>query len=1148
MTLRSHFILITLIFICFSAQLWAEVATSVGLEIVKLQLSKQEQAWLDQHQNLTFTGDPNWLPYEAFNKQGEYIGIVAEHLHLVEQQLGIKFNIITSKTWQESVAMVNKDTVDIISTAVDSDLRSELNFTKPYLSSPIVIVMRQDQPYIDSIAAITDKKIALIKDYCYVENITQHYPNQHYLWVDNIKEGLEAVSSGKADALLSTLANTSYSISRSAISNIRIVGKTEFTNKLALGVKKEFSPLIPLLNRALAAISAQHKKQIFDKWGATKFAPKTNYRLITQIAAGFILLIIMVLIWNHKLQQQINARKQAEKALRASEQRFHSMFEDAPLGVALINSFTGKIYEINTQFTHIVGRSKPDIITSDWMLNIHNDDIQALEANLTRLHSGIISSFNINNRYLKPDASIIWLNMTISPLLDEDTSNPKHLCMIEDITASRAKDKVLRIFAESKHADSNDMLMLITEQLMTSSSVNHAIIGTLNQQNPEIIDVLSALVQGEVIENLSYPLKDTPCQNVINGGTYFYPEHLQQLFPKDKVLVDLKLESYFGIPLTNSAQKVIGILAIFDTKAMTLAPGTIELLHSLAVRASIEIERKTAQEQLKKLSLAVEHSPSAVIITDVDSVIEYVNPKFTETTGYAANEILGAKPSLFKSDECATEIYTDLWDTLLAGNEWRGELHNRKKNGDLYWAREFIAPITNDTGDITHFVAIQEDVTEAKLINEEMTHRATHDMLTGLINRAEFEYRLHRIIKTAQQDPTVNHALCFLDLDQFKVVNDTSGHVAGDELLRQLGALLSKQVRQRDTLARIGGDEFAILMEHCGLEQAGRATETIRKLIEDFQFNWEDRSYRIGVSIGLTLINHTIKDASEALKHADLACYAAKDMGRNRVHTYHPNDAQLAKQEGELHWAARITEALENNMFRLYVQAIEPITKPDSNLSYEILLRLQENNGDIIPPGGFLPAIERYNLAHKVDLWVVAHTFEWIMQNTEYLHKIQHFAINLSGQSLGDEVLLAYIIATFKEHNTLAAKITFEITETAAISNLRAATSFIKVLKKHGCQFALDDFGSGLSSFAYLKNLPVDYLKIDGMFVKDILDDPIDHAMVRSINEIGHVMQIKTIAEFVENTAIKQQLEHLGVDFVQGYGIGKPFPIEKLLS
>jgi diguanylate cyclase (GGDEF)-like protein/PAS domain S-box-containing protein len=557
-------------------------------------------------------------------------------------------------------------------------------------------------------------------------------------------------------------------------------------------------------------------------------------------------------------------------------------------------------------------------------------------------------------------------------------------------------------------------------------------------------------------------------------------------------------------------------------------------------------EKQQDTENLKKLSMVVEYSPESIFITDINGSIEYANPKFTEITGYTAVEVIGKKANTFRSHNTPDSVYKKLWTTILSGQQWRGELQNSKKNGELFWAQVCIVPVTSD-GAITHFIGIQVDVTKARAASQKIAYQATHDMLTGLINRYEFENLLAQRISSSQQDDTT-HSLIFLDLDQFKIINDTCGHMAGDEMLCQLGLLLAKNIKPQDLLARLGGDEFAIIMTQCSLAQAESTAKNILELIANFQFMWEKNIFSISASIGLAEINRQTKNTKEILICVDSACYAAKDLGRNRIHIYHSEDELLAKRDGEFRWVNELKDALNENRFELYAQPIVSLSDPSKKRIYEILLRLRTRSGEIAPPGAFLPAAERYNLSEAVDRWVVDHTFSWMELHFKHLDNVDHLAINLSGASLGSHTLLSHIMQQIRLHNLPPSMIKFEITETAAISNLRDATVFIKTLCEFGCQFALDDFGSGLSSFAYLKNLPVSTLKIDGMFVKDILDDPIDEAMVKSINDIGHVMGMKTIAEFVENDAIRQRLQEMGVDFAQGYGIGRPVPINDILQ
>jgi EAL domain-containing protein (putative c-di-GMP-specific phosphodiesterase class I) len=352
-------------------------------------------------------------------------------------------------------------------------------------------------------------------------------------------------------------------------------------------------------------------------------------------------------------------------------------------------------------------------------------------------------------------------------------------------------------------------------------------------------------------------------------------------------------------------------------------------------------------------------------------------------------------------------------------------------------------------------------------------------------------------------------------------------------------------VRKRDTLARLGGDEFGVLMEHCTLVQARRVANEVRKAVGEFRFVWEERVFRIGVSIGLVPITESTEGVANILSAADSACYGAKDEGRNRVHVYHLDDADLTRRQGEMQWVPRIDQALEDDRFRLWLQPIVPVmTGPGEGEHFELLLRLVDEQGEIVPPGVFLPAAERYGLSTNLDRWVVGTALGWLSRKAQLLERLHLCSINLSGTSLTDEDFLEFVHKQLEQSTVRAQQICFEITETAAITNLSKAMTFMGALKGRGCRFALDDFGSGLSSFVYLKTLPVDYLKIDGAFVKRIAEDEVDLALVRSINDVAKAMGKCTIAEFVESDAILEKLRAIEVDYAQGYGIGHPAPIE----
>ena len=435
-----------------------------------------------------------------------------------------------------------------------------------------------------------------------------------------------------------------------------------------------------------------------------------------------------------------------------------------------------------------------------------------------------------------------------------------------------------------------------------------------------------------------------------------------------------------------------------------------------------------------------------------------------------------------------------------------------------------------------------------------LTHQAQHDDLTGLINRREFEVRLERSLKSVHENG-VQHVFCYLDLDQFKLVNDTCGHSAGDELLRQVSVLLANRMRDRDTLARLGGDEFGLLLENCSLADANQITNSLLKLVQDYRFINEDKIFNIGVSIGLVVINSNFENVSEIIHAADMACYSAKNAGRNQSFLFSSGDIEVKQRRSAVEAISGITDEIDDDQFMLYCQPILPLSSPiGSDASqqhhYEILIRKISLDGNIMLPTTFIPSAERYLLMPNIDRWVIKNTFATYRKLLDISHEKCNyvFSINLSGTSLGDKSLLGYIREQFAIYSIPPECICFEITETAAIVNLKNTIQLFTALRKHGCSFALDDFGSGMSSFMYLKNFEVDYLKIDGSFVKDMHVNKIDHAMVRSIHSVAEAMNIKTVAEFVENKAILKELKNIGVHYGQGLYLGEPVPIKKLIE
>jgi diguanylate cyclase (GGDEF)-like protein/PAS domain S-box-containing protein len=563
-------------------------------------------------------------------------------------------------------------------------------------------------------------------------------------------------------------------------------------------------------------------------------------------------------------------------------------------------------------------------------------------------------------------------------------------------------------------------------------------------------------------------------------------------------------------------------------------------------------ERKLYEEALfrekESAQITLQSIGDGVVTTDADARVQYLNPVAEELTGWKLDDAVTMPiDEIFRGfhEETCEPVENPVSVSMRRSRSIksvRPTLLIRRDGNELY-IESTAAPIRDAQGIVTGGVLVFHDVSEARELNNKLSFHASHDTLTHLVNRPEFEKRLERALKSAKAEET-SYAVLHLDLDQFKIVNDACGHSAGDEMLRQLSALLKSKIRWRDTLARLGGDEFGVLLESCTLEEAMRTAEALREAVNEHRFIWDDRTFRLGVSVGVVPVIAINEDVAALVSAADSACSAAKEAGRNRVYAYEETDIDLMKRRKEMQWAARITNALDENRFELFRQTIEPLQPGmDMGAHYELLLRMKDEAGNLISPELFIAAAERYGITPSIDRWVIAQAFRWLVSEADERERLSLCSINLSGQSLTDEKFLPFVIDQFQMSGINAKQICFEITETAAIASYSQANRFIHALKELGCMFALDDFGTGLSSFGYLKHFPVDFLKIDGSFVKEILHDPIDREMVRSINEIGHLTGKQTIAEFAENDEIITMLRGMGVDYAQGYGIAVPKPV-----
>ena len=623
-------------------------------------------------------------------------------------------------------------------------------------------------------------------------------------------------------------------------------------------------------------------------------------------------------------------------------------------------------------------------------------------------------------------------------------------------------------------------------------------------------------------------LSNAPLDDILR----FICDRVASLYAFDSVRITLKNDEPadnggIRIPIV-AAERTLGDL-IVRAKRPPHAD-TLDELRGLAEQVALSLAAASAHEQIRLLTVALESAANAILITDVTGVICWVNSAFTDLTGWPADEALGRAPNILRSGNHSPAFYRQMWSTLLEGNVWRGEIYNRRRDGTIYAEEQTITPVRTGSGEITHFVAIKQDITERKKQEEQIRYLAMNDALTALPNRRAFDAMVQRTVH--ESDGRVQSALLIIDVDDFKLVNDSAGHTVGDQLLAELAQLLQRHLRAGDFLGRLGGDEFVIILQHATEEMAVEIAERLRHAVETFRFRELDTVVDVTISAGVAMLERGL-DARTLLSRADSAMYMAKDRGKNRVVTWHDgDDADELVEAGR--WVGRIRSALRDGRFTL---AFQPVVRLGNGeiVHFEALIRMVDENGLLIMPDRFIPPAERYGLMPAIDRWVV----EAVLDMLALFPDVRIFA-NLSAASIGDEALLAHVEERIRRSGIVPGRLAFEITESTAVRDFASARNWIRRMKELGCLFALDDFGSGFSSFAYLRALSVDYVKIDRSFIGDLDTNPTTRALVQAVNTVAHTLGKEVIAEGVETAVHAELLRQLGIEHGQGFHWGEP--------
>jgi len=752
----------------------------------------------------------------------------------------------------------------------------------------------------------------------------------------------------------------------------------------------------------------------------------------------------------------------------------------------------------------------------------------------------------------------IWriyaINQSIEALVQEQNLKSEMLTML--LTASQQRQHAMyRLFAAAAGAERaavfneyrklNEPLFATRERFdevdMTASER-----AALNQA----LDAATRLrdVRDQVVDLLMQNNVPLATELLLRQGLQVHDEFQTSL----NLVVDSKRTATLGAISQAGKAMRDALLLVAIVGSLVLVAGA--WIATLVTRRIAQSESELHRE--KELAQVTLHSIADGVITlDAEGRVEYMNPVAEEYTGWKSDEAKGQPlDAVYRVvDEQTGKPMPHPGGHEVGARGARGmTVRLLGRTGNICAIRDSSAPIHNSDDNLVGWVVVFHDVSQIQEMAQQLSWQASHDALTGLVNRREFERRLGGLIEAARTDGK-QHALLYMDLDNFKTVNDTCGHAAGDELLLQLTTVMQSRMRGSDTLARLGGDEFGVLLESCPLEQAVRIANGLREAVRDFRFIWQEKTFGIGASAGLVTIDGS-ESVSRVLASADATCYDAKSRGRDRVQVHRGKQTPAGEQNVDLQVVSQINHAFELGNFRLYRQKIIALSGEAGNEPhYEILVRMVDRTGNLIPPGGFMAAAERYNLLSSIERWVISSLVEFLHRQCETgalprdpaALSGAFYAVNLSGVSINDASFIDFLRQLLTRFNLPRGLLCFEITETTAISNLNKAAHLMHELKGMGCRFALDDFGIGMSSFAYLKYLPVDYIKIDGVFVRDMADDPMDQAIVEAINRIAHILGLKTVAEYVEDATIMEKLRAIGVDYAQGYFVAKPEALQK---
>lgn len=1081
-----------------------------------LRLSEPEKAWLAANPTIRVALDPHWAPIEYREANGSYAGISLDYLAKLSELLGVTFEPVADLTWDQAVDAVRNGTADMFASVAKTRQRETFaRFTRPYLEIPILIFGRKDVAYVGTLDNLAGKRVAVAQGYAIQQWLEDDYPDIELVGVEGPAEGLRSLSSGKVTAFVGNAAAANYYLEKNQLDDVRVVGNTPYANRQAMAARQDIPILAQILQKGLDAITKPQHQAIYDRWMSIRFEPRIDYRLLWTVASAAILVLLLFAYWNRRLFNEVGRRREVEDQLRASQQqleqrvvqrtadlqetqhRYRATFEQAAVGIARVQP-DGKWLEVNDKLCSILGYTRDELLQTDFQVLTYPEDLEADLHLVEETLAGKRDTYTTEKRYITKTGNLLWAMLTVA-LVRHPNGEPNYfISVVEDISErKRIEDTLARFFDQP---------------------VNLHLIASLDGDIKQLNDTWQ--------HTLGYRPDDLV-------GTNF----LDLVHPDDRpaTLAEMaNLEQ--GKTVFEFENRFCDNDGNYRLVAWSASASTSENL-IFAVGFDITEKRK-AEEKLSEAAAVFGNTAEGVVITDSGGLIVDVNDAFTSITGYQRDEVIGRSTNLLNSGRHDEDFYRNMWDSLDHSGGWRGEIWNKRKDGSIYPELLTISRVSGEHGKSSGFVGVFADITALKATEEQLTHLAHHDSLTGLPNRLLLNARLDQSILHAER----NHnslAVVFIDLDRFKNINDSLGHPAGDLVLQELANRLTRLTRRDDTIARISGDEFVVLLET--VETTENAIHAVEKLMSAFAepFSIHGNAVRMTASMGLSLYPQDGSDSETMLRNADAAMYRAKEDGRNTYHFYTAELTTVAFEHMFLESALR--NALENDEFRLVYQpqfhlASERLT------GIEALIRWEHPQQGTISPGRFIPIAEQSGLIRDIGRWVLVTACRQARQWSDRGLDYGRIGVNVAGPQIQQAGFFDVVSDALNASELPAKQLELEITEGFVMHRTSTSVDQLSRLRQLGVEIAIDDFGTGYSSLSYLKQLPIDKLKIDQAFVRDIPQDPDDMAIAEAVIAMGQALRLRVIAEGVETLEQAAFLREKGCAFAQGFFFSKPLP------